>query len=188
VRERKQLIRAVITEVGLTVDRQRRVAELRIVWQGGAVTEVSMPMNKPGGHLRVTDEDTIALVRRLAEHHDDRAIAAILTKQKRRTATGLPLHPRTGGDPARQPRHPRLSAANAARCRTDRRRCRRGRVDERVEAVVKALFERPDFQSALADAHERRETAATRGPDVASFIAEKEDELNAFEKLRDRES
>jgi DNA invertase Pin-like site-specific DNA recombinase/predicted DNA-binding transcriptional regulator AlpA len=91
VRERKQLIRAVIAEVGLTVHRQRRVAELRIVWQGGAVTEVVMPMNKPGSHLRVTNEDTIALVRRLAQHYDDRTIAAILAKQKRRTATGLPF-------------------------------------------------------------------------------------------------
>jgi excisionase family DNA binding protein len=91
VRERKQLIRAVITEIGLTVHRQRRVADLRIVWQGGALTEVSMPMNKPGGHLRVTREDTIALVRRLAQHYDDRAIAVILAKQKRRTATGLPF-------------------------------------------------------------------------------------------------
>ena len=91
LRERKQLIRAVITEIGITVHAERRVAELRIVWQGGAVTEVSMPMNKPGGHLRVTDEDTIALVRRLAQHYDDRTIAAILAKQKRRTATGLPF-------------------------------------------------------------------------------------------------
>jgi excisionase family DNA binding protein len=91
VRERKQLIRAVIAEIGLTVHRQRRVADLRIVWQGGAVTEVSMPMTKPGGHTRVTDEDTIALVRRLAEHYNDQAIAAILAKQKRRTATGLPF-------------------------------------------------------------------------------------------------
>ena len=91
VRERKQLVRAVIAEIGLTVHRQRRVADLRIVWQGGAVTELSMPMTKSGGHLRVTDEDTIALVRRLAQHYDDRAIAAILAKQKRRTATGLPF-------------------------------------------------------------------------------------------------
>jgi excisionase family DNA binding protein len=89
VRERKQLVRAVIAEIGLTVDRQRRVAELRIAWQGGAITEVSMPMNKPGKHLRVTDEDTIALVRRLAQHYNDQTIAAILAKQKRRTATGL---------------------------------------------------------------------------------------------------
>jgi excisionase family DNA binding protein len=91
VRERKQLVRAVIAEVGLTVHSPRRIADLRIVWQGGAVTEVAMPMNKPGGRVRVTNEDTIALVRRLAQHYDDRTIAAILSKQKRRTATGLPF-------------------------------------------------------------------------------------------------
>ena len=91
VRERKQLIRAVIAEIGITVHRQRRVADLRIVWQGGAVTEVSMPMTKAGRHLRVTDEDTIVLVRRLARHYNDQTIAAILAKQKRRTATGLPF-------------------------------------------------------------------------------------------------
>ena len=50
-----------------------------------------MPMTKPGGHTRVTDEDTIALVQRLAQHYKDQAIAAILAKQKRRTATGLPF-------------------------------------------------------------------------------------------------
>ena len=91
VRERKQLVGAVIAEVGLTVHSQRRIADLRIVWQGGAVTEVAMPMNTPGGRVRVTNEDTIALVRRLAQHYDDRTIAAILAKQKRRTATGLPF-------------------------------------------------------------------------------------------------
>ena len=91
MRERKQLIRAVIAEIGITVHRQRRVADLRIVWQGGAVTEVSMPMTKAGRHLRVTDEDTIVLVRRLARHYNDQTIAAILAKQKRRTATGLPF-------------------------------------------------------------------------------------------------
>ncbi|VBA32646.1 hypothetical protein LAUMK4_05784 [Mycobacterium persicum] len=91
VRERKQLIRAVIAEIGLTVDSQRRIAELRIIWQGGAVTEATMPMNKRGRRLCVTDEDTIVLVRRLAEHYDDHTIAAILAKQKRRTATGLPF-------------------------------------------------------------------------------------------------
>ena len=50
-----------------------------------------MPMTKPGRHLRVTDEATVALVRRLAEHYDDRTIAAILAKQRRRTATALPF-------------------------------------------------------------------------------------------------
>ena len=47
-----------------------------------------------------------------------------------------------------------------------------------------ALFERPDFQSALAEAHKRRELASTRGPDVASLIAEREAEHDEVEKLR----
>ena len=87
--ERKQLIRAVIAEVVLTIGDQQRVAGLRIIWQGGAVTEVSMPMTKKGGHTRTTSEDTVALVRRLARHYDDKTIALILAKQRRRTATGL---------------------------------------------------------------------------------------------------
>lgn len=89
LRERKQLIRAVISEIGIAIRTQERIADLRIVWQGGATTELSMPMNNAGGHLRATDEQTLALVRRLAQHYDDRTIAAILAKQKRRTATGL---------------------------------------------------------------------------------------------------
>lgn len=59
------------------------------------------------------------------------------------------------------------------------------RVDERVEAVLMALFERPDFQRALADAHKRRESTVKAGPDVGSLIAQKEAELDAVEKLRD---
>jgi DNA invertase Pin-like site-specific DNA recombinase len=87
--ERKQLIRAVITEVVLTIDHRQRVAGLRIIWQGGAITELAMPMTKKGGHTRATSEDTVALARRLAAHYDDKTIALILSKQRRRTSTGL---------------------------------------------------------------------------------------------------
>jgi DNA invertase Pin-like site-specific DNA recombinase len=87
--ERKQLIRAVIGEVVLTIHDRQRVADLRIIWQGGAVTELSMPMTKKGGHTRATSEDTVTLVRRLAERYDDKTIAQILSRQHRRTGTGL---------------------------------------------------------------------------------------------------
>ena len=87
--ERKQLIRAVITEVVLTIHDQERVADLRIIWQGGAATELSMQMTRNGSHTRTTSEDTVCLVRRLAVHYDDKTIALILSKQHRRTATGL---------------------------------------------------------------------------------------------------
>jgi predicted DNA-binding transcriptional regulator AlpA len=90
-RERKQLLRALITEVVITVDSEIRTAELRILWQGGASTEVRMSMTKTGGHFRATDEDTVDLVRRLAVHYDDTTIAMILSRQHRRTGTGLPF-------------------------------------------------------------------------------------------------
>jgi DNA invertase Pin-like site-specific DNA recombinase len=89
--ERKQLLRAVISEIVTTVNAGTRVADLTIIWQGGATTVLSMPMNKAGGRLaKVTSEDVIALVTRLATRYDDKTIAAILGKQHRRTATGLP--------------------------------------------------------------------------------------------------
>jgi DNA invertase Pin-like site-specific DNA recombinase len=88
--ERKQLLRAVIAEVVLTANADTRVADLCIVWQGGAATKLTMPMTKRGGHTRTTGEDTLGLVRRLAAHYDDHTIALILSKQRRRTATGLP--------------------------------------------------------------------------------------------------
>jgi len=59
------------------------------------------------------------------------------------------------------------------------------RVDERVVEVLMALFERPDFQSALTEAHNSREAAASTGPNVASIIADREAELEEVEKLRE---
>jgi len=88
-RERKQLLRALISEVVVTVHAEQRTAQLRIVWQGGQATELTMTMTKAGGHFRATDEDTVALVRRLAVHYDDTQIALILSRQHRRTGTGL---------------------------------------------------------------------------------------------------
>jgi predicted DNA-binding transcriptional regulator AlpA len=89
--ERKQLLRAMISEIIVTVNAGERAADLKIIWQGGAATDLAMTMNKTGGRLtKVTSEDTIALIRRLAGHYDDKTIAAILGKQHRRTATGLP--------------------------------------------------------------------------------------------------
>lgn len=90
-RERKQLLRAIVSEVIVTVDNQARTAALRIIWQGGAATDLQMTMTKTGGHFRATDEDTVDLVRRLASQYDDTTIALILARQRRRTGTGLPF-------------------------------------------------------------------------------------------------
>lgn len=88
-RERKQLLRAVLGEVVVTVDTVARTADLRLIWQGGSVSELTMTLTKPGGHFKATDEDTVDLVRRLALDYDDTTIAMILSRQQRRTGTGL---------------------------------------------------------------------------------------------------
>lgn len=90
-RERKQLLRAVITEVVVTVAAIERRAEVSIVWEGGAATSFELDLNKTGKHFRTTDEDTVDLVRRLSQRYDDKTIAAVLSKQGRKTGTGLPF-------------------------------------------------------------------------------------------------
>ena len=88
-RERKQLLRAIITEVVVACRSEDHQADVRIVWEGGASTSFVHELNKRGGHYRTTDEDTVELVRRLAARYEDKMIAAVLSKQGRRTGTGL---------------------------------------------------------------------------------------------------
>ena len=89
-RERKQLLRAILTDVVVTVDRatEQHAAELRVVWEGGATTEHTVSLPRTGSHTRCTDQDTVALVRQLAEQYPDKQIAAILARQRRRTGAG----------------------------------------------------------------------------------------------------
>jgi hypothetical protein len=86
-RDRKQLLRTLIEEVIINVAREERRATLTVRWQGGALTELAVPLPKPQPAIR-TDEDTIALLERLAAHYDDATIAGILNRQGRRSATG----------------------------------------------------------------------------------------------------
>ena len=64
---------------------------MQIVWEGGARTELTVPLVKRGTERNRTSEDTVELVRKLAAHTGDQQIAAILNKQGRRTGTGLPF-------------------------------------------------------------------------------------------------
>ncbi len=87
-RDRKELLRALLEEVIIAVDRPEHRAHLTLRWRGGTLTELdlSLPRSQPRG-LR-TEEDTISLLRRLAVHYSDDVIAGILNRQGRKTATG----------------------------------------------------------------------------------------------------
>jgi DNA invertase Pin-like site-specific DNA recombinase len=86
-RDRKQLLRTLIDEVTLDVQREQDRATVTIRWRGGAITELAVPLPRHQPTIR-TDEDTIALLTRLTAHYDDATIAGILNRQDRRSATG----------------------------------------------------------------------------------------------------
>jgi excisionase family DNA binding protein len=90
-RDRKELLRTLISEVIVTVHEAPRRAAIEILWEGGARTELTVPLVQRGPETIRTSEDTIELIRRLAAHHPDHQIAAILSKQGRLTGTGLPF-------------------------------------------------------------------------------------------------
>jgi hypothetical protein len=87
-RDRKELLRALLEEVIIAVDRPEHRAHLTLRWRGGTLTELdlSLPRSQPRG-LR-TEEDTLSLLVRLAVHYSDDVIAGILNRQGRKTATG----------------------------------------------------------------------------------------------------
>jgi DNA invertase Pin-like site-specific DNA recombinase/transposase-like protein len=89
-KDRKQLLRTLLTEVNITVHREQSDphADLVLRWKGGAISELTVPLRRPQPNIR-TDEDTIDLLRRLAVHYPDTKIAGILNRQGRRTARGL---------------------------------------------------------------------------------------------------
>jgi DNA invertase Pin-like site-specific DNA recombinase/predicted DNA-binding transcriptional regulator AlpA len=88
-RDRKELLRSLVAEAIVTVRDEPRRAEVEIAWEGGARTQLSVSLIRRGPEGRRTDEDTVELIGRLAAHHPDRQIAAILNKQGRLTGTGL---------------------------------------------------------------------------------------------------
>jgi excisionase family DNA binding protein len=90
-RDRKELLRTLISEIVVTVTEEPRRAEVEICWEGGARTQLTVPLIHRGVESTRTPEDTVDLIRRLAAHSNDRQIAAILNKQGRRTGTGLPF-------------------------------------------------------------------------------------------------
>ncbi len=87
-RDRKELLRTLLDEVVIRVDRDAKRAELTLRWRGGALTELTVALPRQAPPKTRTSEDTVALVRRLAVQHPDTAIAGILNRQGRTSARG----------------------------------------------------------------------------------------------------
>jgi predicted DNA-binding transcriptional regulator AlpA len=87
--DKKELLRALLEEVIIAVHKDEYRSHLTLRWRGGALVEIDLDLPR----LRVaapvrTDEDTLALMRRLAVHYPDAVIAGILNRQQRTSAYG----------------------------------------------------------------------------------------------------
>jgi DNA invertase Pin-like site-specific DNA recombinase len=87
-RDRKALLRTLIEEVTISVDRAERCATLAIHWCSGAGTAMLIDLPRTRQAANRTDEGTIDLIRRLVAHHSDAVTAGILNQQGHRTARG----------------------------------------------------------------------------------------------------
>jgi excisionase family DNA binding protein len=87
-RDRKRLLRCLIEEVQLRSEAQRY--RVLILWKGGATTEREV-VRRSAGQAHCTPEDTVELVKKLAEEFDDAQIARVLNRQGRRTGNGNPF-------------------------------------------------------------------------------------------------
>src|SRR5580704_18112214 len=80
-RDRKELLGTLLEEVIVTVERDKSAAHLTLRWKGGALTDIDLGLPRSRPATVRTDEDTVALVRRLAVHYPDALIAGILNRQ-----------------------------------------------------------------------------------------------------------
>src|SRR5579859_4026263 len=126
-RDRKHLLRCLISEVVVLVDRERLVADLTIRWTGGASTKLTSPLNRTGGHRYVTSEQVNELVRQVAPYYTDEQIAFMLNMRHLRTGGGNCLQGSASGSRARDAWSSSGRPGELARCeRSELDECRPG--------------------------------------------------------------
>jgi hypothetical protein len=87
-RDRKELLQTLLEEVTITLQAATNMIRLTLVWKTGAASELEIQWKTRRAAAVRTEEDTIDLIRRLAEHHKDEVIAGVLNRQGKLTATG----------------------------------------------------------------------------------------------------
>jgi len=87
-RDRKELLRTLLEDVNIRLQRAECKAHLTLRWRGGAISELDVGLRYRHTPPIRTNEDTLELVRRLAAHHADAVIAGVLNRQGRKTAHG----------------------------------------------------------------------------------------------------
>lgn len=84
---RKKIIRTIIEEVIVNFDEEKQMLNFIIHWKGGCHTEFELPKPVSGVGQKTSLED-LEIIRKMAFRYGDDAIARVLNKLGRKTATG----------------------------------------------------------------------------------------------------
>ena len=87
-RDKKEMLRTVLEEVIVRAPREENRIHLTLHWCTGLLTEIELDRPRTRQGTIRTDENTVGLVRRLAQFHSDEVIAGILNRQHKTTAQG----------------------------------------------------------------------------------------------------
>jgi hypothetical protein len=85
---KKRIIRAIIEEIMVDVDKQRSMIILNIHYKGGVHTELEVKKNRTGVHGKTTDKKIVELVRELAAYASDYKITEVLNRLGFKTGKG----------------------------------------------------------------------------------------------------
>jgi excisionase family DNA binding protein len=85
---KKKILRTVLSEIVVDVDRDNEHLDLVIHWQGGDHTRLKVKKNRVGVTRWTTDAEVVDLVRVLARQIPDHVIAALLNRSGKTTARG----------------------------------------------------------------------------------------------------
>jgi hypothetical protein len=85
---KKRILRTVLREIVLVVHTDPPRNELRLHWQGGVHTTLTVNRNSRGKHGKATNMDVLELIRELSKICDDREIARTLNLLGHRTGKG----------------------------------------------------------------------------------------------------
>jgi DNA invertase Pin-like site-specific DNA recombinase len=87
-RVKQQLVRTLVEEIVVDVDKARREVVLVIHWRGGQHSEVRAPKPKPGEHRKRTSDAADAVIREMAGTWSDAHTATTLNRLAIRTGQG----------------------------------------------------------------------------------------------------
>jgi len=85
---KKKIIRCLIKEIIVDVDKEKQFLNFIIHWQGGSHSSLTIPRPLPANQAHKTAAEDIELIRKMAPRYSDSEIAQVLSKLGRKTGKG----------------------------------------------------------------------------------------------------